>query len=135
MASTDQPTARDMFDRMGIFGAVLAGLVGFVVSVFCFLIPLLHFVLGPLGPLIGGAVGGHLAGSGLLRIGLVVAIMTAGMTGVAAAATGLLFGEEVSSGFSKALPYIVFTYTAVLSTIGCVVGALVMGGKSGPASS
>ena len=58
-----------------------------------------------------------------------VAIVTLGMTSIAAAFTGVIFGEEVESGLATAAPFIVFGYTALFSCIGAFVGSLIGGGK------
>ena len=54
---------------------VLSGLIGFGISAGCLLPPIIHFVTGPLGPLIGGFFGGMKAradGNGALIIGLII---------------------------------------------------------------
>jgi hypothetical protein len=56
---------------------IKGGVIGFAVSVVCLLIPVLHFVLGPLGPIIGGYFGGTAtkAGAGTaLGIGFVMGL-------------------------------------------------------------
>jgi hypothetical protein len=89
------------------------------------MVPGLHFNLGPFGPFVGRLVVGNLAGGRILSSLLSIATMATGMALIAAAFTGLLFGEDPSNGLAKAAPLIVFVYTGVFSTVGAVVGALV----------
>jgi len=126
------PSSTDLvqsFERLGLLGAALAGTLGLLVAVFCFFVPGLHFILGPFGPFFGGLVGTRLTGGGLSRGLIAVAIVTLGMTSIAAAFTGVIFGEEVESGLATAAPFIVFGYTALFSSIGAFVGSLIGGGK------
>lgn len=56
---------------------ILSGLLGLAISIGCLLPPILHFITGPLGPIIGGFVGGMRAKAnwvGALIIGLTMGI-------------------------------------------------------------
>lgn len=130
-APSEQSSLVDSLERLGLFGAVLAGLFGLVVAIFCFFVPGLHFILGPFGPFLGGLVGGRLSGGRFVRILVAVAIMATGMATLATAFTGLAFREEVESGLARAAPFIVFAYTAFFGVIGGGVGML-LGGGTGP---
>ncbi|MAG29460.1 MAG: hypothetical protein CL908_01045 [Deltaproteobacteria bacterium] len=115
--------------RLGVFGGLIAGFLGLLVSLVCVMIPGLHFITGPLGPLLGGAMVGNLCDGAIGRALVGCAVMAIGMALIALAFTGVLFGQEPSSGLAKAAPIIVFFYTAVSSTIGAGV-ATVMSGRS-----
>ncbi|MGH0034183.1 MAG: hypothetical protein ACQGVK_04060 [Myxococcota bacterium] len=108
-------------ERLGVFAGIVAGLVGLVVSILCVAVPLLHFVLGPLGPIIGGFVAGRVGGGGLHRTLVGALTMAVGMTLIAAAFTGVAFGQEVT-GWVRFVPAIVFLYTGVMATVGAFVG-------------
>ncbi len=109
------------FDRLGVFAGVAAGLVGLVASILCVAVPLLHFILGPLGPIIGGFVAARVGGGGIGRLVVVATTMAVGMTLIAAALTGALFGEEVT-GWVRFAPAIVFVYTGAMASIGGAIG-------------
>lgn len=123
MARSEPATFSSVLDRLGVVGGILAGVIGLLISIACVAVPGLHFILGPLGPVIGGVVLGRFI-DGVFRRGAAgVLTMAAGMAALAAAFTGALFGEEVSSGLARAAPAIVFAYTGVLAAIGAFFGA------------
>lgn len=123
MASPEAPSFSRALGRLGVLGGILAGLIGLLVSIVCVAVPGLHFVLGPLGPLIGGLVMGRFI-EGVFRRGAAgVLTMATGMATLAAAFTGVLFGEEVTSGLARAAPAIVFLYTGALAGVGAFFGA------------
>ena len=41
-----------------MFKQIIAGFIGALISIVCIVPPILHFVTGPLGPFIGGFIGG-----------------------------------------------------------------------------
>ena len=56
---------------------ILSGLIGFGICICCLLPPILHFITGPLGPLIGGFVAGtrtHADKKGAIVIGLIIGL-------------------------------------------------------------
>lgn len=80
----------------------LAGLIAFAVALGCVLPPILHFVTGPLGPLIGGVVASKLVARTARARAIVALTMGAAMTG---ALTGVLsvvrhFGKAPAEWFS-----------------------------------
>ncbi len=124
MSESESPTPAHPLDRLGVFAGVLTGVVGFLVAVACVAVPLLHFVLGPLGPAIGGAVAGRLGRGGLGRILMAAVTMAAGMAAVAAAFTGMMTGDgESESTWVRLAPAIAFFYTGALATAGAFFGA------------
>ena len=118
----DAQAAAHPLDRLGVFAGPVAGIAGFLVSVACLAVPLLHFVLGPLGPAIGGFVAGRIGGGGFGRVVVSALTMAAGMALVAAAFTGLLFGEDVEPGWARIAPAIAFVYTGALAGVGGFLG-------------
>ncbi len=122
MAEDRTPPPKHPLDRLGVFAGVVAGIAGFLVSVACVAVPLLHFVLGPVGPAIGGFVAGRLGRGGVGRMMVSALTMAAGMALVAAAFTGLLFGDEVESGWARLVPVIAFVYTGALASAGAFFG-------------
>ena len=72
-------------------------------------------------PSITGAAWAPLA-VGSCRIVVSAMTMAAGMGLVAAAFTGLLFGQEVESGWARIAPAIAFVYTAGLAGVGAFFG-------------
>ena len=124
MADPEASTPANPLDRLGVFAGFVTGIVGFLVSVACVAVPLLHFVLGPLGPAIGGVVAGRLGRGGIGRMAVSALTMAAGMALVVAAFTGLMFGDgEAESGWARLAPAIAFVYTGTLAAVGAFIGA------------
>jgi len=123
MADSRPPAPTNPLDRLGVFAGLVTGVVGFLVSIACVAVPLLHFVLGPLGPIIGGFVAGRLGRGGPGRIAVSALTMAVLMALVAAAFTGLLFDDDSSSGWARLAPAIAFVYTGALAVIGAFFGA------------
>ena len=98
-----------------------AGFVGLAASIVCVAVPLLHFVLGPLGPIVGGFVAARVGRGGIRRMVVGVLTMAIGMAVIASMFTGVIFGEEVT-GWVRFVPVIVFCYTGVMATVGAFVG-------------
>jgi hypothetical protein len=109
--------------------AIVFAFLGLIVAVFCLLIPGLHFILGPLGPLIGGMVAANQCRGGLSSVIVISSVMSMTLGVLAAALSGMFLGEETSSGLAKAAPFIVFFYTGLMSFIGGLIG-MVMGSRS-----
>ncbi len=122
MAASQPPPPTHPLDRLGVFAGLVAGIAGFLVSIACVAVPLLHFVLGPLGPVIGGFVAGRLGRGGFGRMAASALTMAVGMALVAAAFTGALFGRDATSGWERAVPAIVFVYTGALAVVGAFFG-------------
>ena len=102
--------------------------MGFGVSVLCLLIPLVHFVSGPLAPLIGGwfagnnakAEPGQAAGIGLL-MGVLMAIPAVAAPRVVEALAPYLMSwadDSMLLAIGVGLPL----YTALLGMAGAVIG-------------
>ena len=118
--------------------ALLGGLIGAGVAVLCLIPPVVHFVSGPLGPLIGGAVAGARArASGLhtLLIGLTVGVALA----VAVPALAVLLQALLPVRFpEEALVFVglgVFVYSTLLGWLGALIGAWFARGGGEPARS
>ena len=103
-------------------------LMGFGVSVLCLLIPLVHFVSGPLAPLIGGwfagnnakAEPGQAAGIGLL-MGVLMAIPAVAAPRVVDALAPFLM-SWADDGMMLAIGIGLPLYTALLGTAGALIG-------------
>jgi hypothetical protein len=73
---------------------ILAGVIGGGVTLVCFLPPILHFVTGPLGPLIGGFVAAkQVPPSTRARI-VIAAVAGAGIGALAATAVAIIGGLD-----------------------------------------
>ncbi len=102
-----------------------AALIGVGIALLCFLPPLLHFITGPLSPLIGGFVGGmQLPGRrpSMVRIAGMAALMAAilTMTLTAFAAIGLTVAARIGDGNTSVSP-------GTLMTVGALVAIYVFG--------
>jgi hypothetical protein len=94
---------------------ILGTLIAFVVSVLCLLPPGVHFVTGPIGPVIGGYVAGN-----RLRLSSAEALVVGVAMGVAIGATSILAFE-----YLEFMPNLAPQASIPLSVIGALyVGAL-----------
>ena len=101
-------------------------LMGFGISVVCLVIPVVHFVTGPLAPLIGGWVAGSSAkappemafGIGMIMGGL-MAIPAFSVLIVVAAAPDLI---PIDEGLLLIIAIVLPLYTILLGSIGVLIG-------------
>ena len=101
-------------------------LMGFGISVVCLVIPVVHFVTGPLAPLIGGWVAGSSAkappemafGIGVIMGGL-MAVPALALPIIGAAAPDLI---PIDEGWLLLIALGVPMYTVLLGTIGVLIG-------------
>ena len=102
-------------------------LIGFAVALLMCLPPILHFVTGPLGPLVGGFIGGYrtrISLTGAMSMGLLMGLF------VTAPVAGLLAFGSVTQGFlplgvRDVLMYVgiaIIGYTGFLGSIGAAIG-------------
>jgi hypothetical protein len=77
--------------------ALLGGLIGIGIAVLCLLPPLFHFVLGPLGPAIGGFVGGARVKARGREAGFVGVTIGIGLSAIVSTAV-YIGGSMVSAG-------------------------------------
>lgn len=104
--------------------AVKATLLTFVVSALCFLPPVVHFITGPLGPGIGGYIGGN-----RFRVNAIQAAIVGLIVGVV---DGLLGPWIILSfnhlHFSGNITYLIYgfamLYSGVLSGVAAWLGGL-----------
>ena len=104
--------------------------IGCGVAVLCLIIPLVHFVSGPLSPLIGGLVAGSMARAGTLRavwIGVLMSALLAGSTiALLPVLSSLLPGIELpqvtDGGFVLFLFAGVLTIAVALASVGAAIG-------------
>jgi hypothetical protein len=114
------------FPQLAASSAVAAG-----IAVLCILPPVLHFISGPLGPLIGGAIVGTrrrllalegvLVGIGMGAIFGAIAILG---VGVASQWSPGLLSSGLPLGLSAAwlIPILVWAYVSLLGGSGAVIG-------------
>jgi hypothetical protein len=118
--------------------ALLGGLIGAGVAIACLVPPVVHFISGPLGPLIGGAIGGARAratGLNALLIGLTIGLLLA----VAVPTLGLLLEAILPVRFPEEalllIGGIVFVYSTALGWVGALIGAWFARGNERPSAS
>ncbi|MEA2640492.1 MAG: hypothetical protein QOF51_1886 [Chloroflexota bacterium] len=122
----DVVTARDH-----PIGVVKASAIGFGIAFLCLLPPIIHFFTGPVGPFIGGFIGGSRAeaepGQGVL-IGLGMGICVAVVVGIPVFLLMLtplgnwLPLDPGAHGTVEIVTLIAMTYLTVLGSIGAMVG-------------
>jgi hypothetical protein len=103
-------------------------LVGFGVALLMLLPPIVHFVTGPLGPLVGGFFGGSRAKATLpvaVGVGLLMALfMAAPIGGLVALGTAfeIPFLPRSMLDVLGVVGVVVVVYTGVMGTVGAVIG-------------
>ena len=107
-------------------GPVARGaMIGFGLSILLLLIPIVHFITGPLGPLIGGYVGGGIARatpSQALGIGVLMAFFMAAPVLLIAIALQSLAIWESGQGILNAVAGILAIWAGLLGTVGAYFG-------------
>jgi hypothetical protein len=106
--------------------AFLYGLIGAGIAIACLIPPIVHFISGPLGPLIGGAFAGVRIRSG--GIASVMAGLTIGVAlGLVVPVFGALLQAILPVSFPSEMLYVVgvvsFFYSTALGTAGAYIGA------------
>ncbi len=104
--------------------------IGCCVAVLCLIIPLVHFVSGPLSPLIGGWVAGSMARAGTLRavwIGLLMSALLAGammalLPVLSSLLPGIEFPQVTDGGFVLFLFAGVLAIAVALASVGAAIG-------------
>ena len=104
--------------------------IGCCVAVLCLIIPLVHFVSGPLSPLIGGWVAGSMARAGTLRavwIGLLMSALLAGammalLPVLSSLLPGIEFPQVTDGGFVLFLFAVVLAIAVALASVGAAIG-------------
>lgn len=122
-----------------------AALIGTGVALLCLVPPLLHFVTGPLGPFIGGAVAGANlrartdATYALILMSALMAVMLGAAVAVIAGPAIFIVGLFIESDtqFSLSilpiLAFLVAMYSFGLGVVGAMLGAALKGRNAGPA--
>jgi len=126
-----EPTAADHLDvtSYGLEGrsprvghGVLAGLMGLGVCVLCILPPLLHWVSGPLGPLIGGFAAGAKIKARGVEAGIIGVTMGLGLGAVVGTivfvASSFSGGGRISPPLIAAAGGAVLVYASALGSFG-----------------
>lgn len=117
---------------------VVAGLTGAAIAIGCLLIPLVHFISGPLGPFIGGWFAGTHVKAGdrdAVIIGLTIGGGMASVVGLVGAAIRALVATSLRLELLFAITAGVLFYGAVLGALGSLLGGRVErrgGGASEP---
>ncbi len=104
--------------------------IGCCVAVLCLIIPLVHFVSGPLSPLIGGWVAGSMARAGTLRavwIGVLMSALLAGammalLPVLSSLLPGIEFPQVTDGGFVLFLFAGVLAIAVALASVGAAIG-------------
>lgn len=112
--------------------ALLGGLIGAGVAIACLLPPILHFISGPLGPLIGGVVAGakfRATGVYALVAGLTIGLLLALVVPVFGTLLQAVLPVQFPAEALVAVGVISFLYSSALGTAGAW-----MGGRVGRAS-
>ena len=96
--------------------------IGFAVNLLCLLIPLVHFITGPLGPLIGGWYIGsrHRMRPGrAIMIGLLMSLFQVLPVAIVLL---MLMLEGMESEYLFSIGIVILGYTAVLGSAGAMLG-------------
>jgi len=104
---------------------VKGALIGFGFSILLLMIPIVHFITGPLGPLIGGYVGGGVVRatpSQAVGIGVLMAFFMAVPVLLAAIALQALAIWESGQGLLNAAAGILAIWAGLLGTVGAYFG-------------
>ena len=108
-------------------------LMGFGISLACLLPPIVHFVSGPLGPFIGGWFAGskHQATPGqAIGIGMLMGLFMVLPLAVALAVNKLVLSRVEDASLLIIIGIVVLGYTAVLGTMGAMLGGYMVGRPS-----
>ena len=103
-------------------------LLGFVISLACLLPPIVHFVTGPLGPLIGGWFAGskHRADPGqAIGIGVLMGLFMVLPLAAMLAFYNLLLSLE--NDLLLIIGIVMLGYTTVLGSLGAMIGGWMVG--------
>ncbi len=104
---------------------VKGALIGFGLSILLLLIPIVHFITGPLGPLIGGYVGGGVAratSAQALGIGLLMALFMATPVILLVLVLQYLAIWESAQGVLTSASAILAVWAGLLGTVGAYFG-------------
>ena len=108
-------------------------LMGFGISLACLLPPIVHFVSGPLGPFIGGWFAGskHRATPGqAMGIGSLMGLFMVLPLVAVLAVNNLVLSWVEDDSLLIIIGIVVLGYTAVLGTVGAMVGGYMVGHSS-----
>lgn len=106
--------------------AFLYGLIGAGVAIACLIPPIVHFISGPLGPLIGGAFAGvrlKTAGVHAVVAGLTIGVALGLVVPVLGALLQAVLPVRFPSEMLLVVGIISFLYSTALGTAGAWVGA------------
>jgi hypothetical protein len=112
-------------------------LIGAAVAIACLVPPVVHFISGPLGPLIGGAIaGGRSRASGLsaLVIGLTIGLLLAVAVPVLALLLEAILPVRFPQDALLVVGGIVFVYSTLLGWVGALIGAWFARGEGAKAA-
>ncbi len=104
---------------------VRGALIGFGLTILLLLIPIVHFIVGPLGPLIGGYVGGGAARATppqAFGIGALMAFFTATPIILVALALQALQIWESAHDILATLAAVLAVWSGLLGTVGAYFG-------------
>ena len=104
---------------------VRAALIGVGIALIGLIIPVLHVITGPLGPLAGGFFAGQSLDAPNETRAVGVGALMGGILGLASLpiSLGVYFIADVPSA-TLFVPVVVFAYVAALGSLGAVLGAI-----------
>ena len=119
-------------ESIGVGGEILAGIISAAITLGCILPPVVHLVLGPIGPGLGGFVAGNKVGPGIRGKVLIAVITGAGVGGILTAAITFLYtfaskGELPSLLNDHGLMYGLVGAAGAYATVVSFVGATIAG--------
>lgn len=105
--------------------ALVAGLFGVAIAIGCLMVPVLHFISGPLGPFIGGWFAGNrikAQGKDALVIAPTIGVALAIIVGGVAAGVGMAIDNTAVRDAAAPLGAFVLVYGTLLAAIGALLG-------------
>ena len=111
-------------------------LIGFGISLACLLPPIVHFVTGPLGPLIGGWFAGskHQATTGqAMGIGVLMGLFMVFPVGAVLTVDKLApsLNSYIESDVLTVVGIVMLGYTTVMGSLGAMIGGYMVGRSPG----
>ena len=112
---------------------IKGAIIGVISTIILYFIP----VLNGIAPLLGGGIGGYSVGKGVssgIKVGIIMALIMVLPGFFLAGILGSIFNDipllgEAVAGASIIITIVIVFHTAILGTIGAIIGGLVGGNK------